>query len=229
MNSNDLDNFYKSIDPMVKQSTVNWRVYNLVQEGILTRVGRGKFILGAGRSFIPKIDSRAKALYNRLTKQFPYLQVCIWHTSIFNELMLHQQGRFYTLVEVEKEATESVFYFLREVHLNVFLDPGLDILNRYAQGGKDIIIIKPLVSEAPMQKVDGVNTVSIEKLMVDIFCDDLIFAAQQGAEMEFIFTEAYSRYTVNESRMLRYADRRRKKTAFDSYLKRIPKYRQQIK
>jgi hypothetical protein len=34
-------------------------------------------------------------------------------------LMLHQPGRFYTLVEVEKDAIENVFYSLKENKHNV--------------------------------------------------------------------------------------------------------------
>ena len=55
-------------------------------------------------------------------------------------------------------------------------------------------------------------------MLVDIFCDDVIFAAQQGAEMRTIFKAAISKYTVNESRMLRYADRRGKKEVFKNYI-----------
>ena len=48
-------------------------------------------------------------------------------------------------------------------------------------------------------------------MLVDVFCDDVIFSAQQGSEMRTLFKEALSKYSVNENRMLRYADRRRKK------------------
>tara|TARA_R110000868_G_scaffold240563_1_gene495027 strand:- start:121 stop:366 length:246 start_codon:yes stop_codon:yes gene_type:complete len=51
-------------------------------------------------------------------------------------------------------------------------------------------------------------------MLVDIFCDNVIFSAQQGAEMRTIFKEVFSKYTYNESRMYRYADRRRKKESF---------------
>ena len=75
--------------------------------------------------------------------------------------------------------------------------------------------------------LQGVVTTTIEKLLVDVFCDDEIFAAQQGTEMETIFREAFEKYTINENKMLRYADRRRKKEAFSNYLNRVSKFRQQ--
>ena len=143
--------------------------------------------------------------------------------------MIHQPGRFYTLIEVEKDTTESVFYFLKDIHKNVFLDPTSDILSRYASSEREAMIVKPLVSEAPMQNVQGVQTITIEKMLVDIFCDETIFAAQQGSEMQTIFKNAFEKYTVNENKMLRYADRRRKKDAFDNFLNKVSKFRQQVK
>ncbi len=64
-------------------------------------------------------------------------------------------------------------------------------------------------------------------MLVDIFCDETIFAAQQGSEMQNIFKEAYNRYTLNESGMLRYAGRRGKKKSFDKHLNKVSKFRQQ--
>lgn len=221
----DISAFYRKTEPQIKSTTVNWRIYSLVQSGILARVGRGKFTLGEGRNFIPSVTPSTKVLYNKLHQQFPYLQVCIWNTSILNEFMVHQLARFFTLVEVEKDAMESVFHFLKANNMNAFLNPDSDVLNNYVLGEKNAFIIKPLVSEAPVQNVNGVTTVTIEKLLVDIFSDDVVFGAMQGSEMENIFNEALEKYTVNENRMLRYADRKRKKDSLDTYLDKVSKFR----
>lgn len=194
---------------------------------MLARIGRGNFILGEGRKFVPEVSSKIKAIFKELHAKFPYIKICVWRTSVINELMLHQPGRFYTLVEVDKETTESVFYFLKEKKNNVFLEPSSEILTRYASSEKETIIIKSLVSEAPVQKIHGVPTVTIEKLLVDIYCDEIIFAAQQGNEMQTIFRNAFDKYTISENKMLRYADRRRKKEAVNNYLNKVSKFRQQ--
>jgi hypothetical protein len=141
--------------------------------------------------------------------------------------MIHQPGRFYILIEVEKEATQSVFFFLKEEKYPVFVEPTEDIFEKYLSEEKENLIVTSLVTESPLQKIDGLNTVTIEKMLVDIFCDELIFSAQQGSEMKTIFLEAMSKYSVNENRMLRYADRRRKKESFRIYLNSISNLRQQ--
>lgn len=193
----------------------------MVQKGILQRIGRGKFTLGEGKNYIPEISAAIKNIFKRLKAEFPFTNVCIWSTSALNEFMLHQPNRFFILVEIEKEATNAVFYFLREIKKSVFIEPTKDILEKYVVNETEIFIVKPLVTEAPMQNISGVVTASIEKMLVDIFCDDVIFSAQQGAEMRTIFKEALTKYTVSQSKMLRYADRRGKKEEFDQFVKTI--------
>lgn len=221
--SMDIEEFYLQLEPAIRTTTVNWRIYNLVNSGVLSRIGRGKFTLGEGKAFVPQVSSKIKTLYNKLYKQFPFLQICIWNTSILNEFMVHQPDRFYTLVEAEKDTIESVFNFLKDIYKNVFLDPDSDILNRYASSEKVAIIVKPLVSESPIQFVQGVQTVTIEKMLVDIFSDKTIFTAHQGSELQIIFREAFDRYTIHENRMLRYADRRRKKEEMSNFLSKVSK------
>src|SRR5690606_1914005 len=121
------------------------------------------------------------------------------NTSALNEFMLHQSGNFYILIEVEKEAVQSIFYFLKEANCSVFIEPTNDLLDKYLPADKDSLIITSLITEAPIQTINGMNTVSLEKMLVDIFCDEIIFSAQQGTEMRTIFKEAFAKYTINEN------------------------------
>lgn len=135
--------------------------------------------------------------------------------------MLHQPNQFFVLVETDKETTNGVFYFLREIKKSVFIEPTKDILEKYVVNENEIFVIKPLISEAPTQNINEIKTASIEKMLVDIFCDDAIFSAQQGAEMRTIFKNVFDKYTINQSKMLRYADRRKKKKELNRFVKTI--------
>lgn len=217
----DIVDFYGKTEKDIKATTINWRVFALVQEGVLQRIGRGKFALGKGKNYVPEISSTTKSIFKKLKAKFPYGHLCVWNTSALNEFMLHQPNQFFVLIETDKEATNSVFYFLREIKKSVFIEPTNDILEKYLVNEKEAFIVKPLVSEAPTQNINGVETVTIEKMLVDIFCDEVIFSAQQGDEMRMIFKEAFAKYTINQSKMLRYADRRRKKEALNQFVKPI--------
>ena len=195
--------------------------------GALNRIGRGKFILGKRKIYVPDITNKVKTVYHKLKKNFPYLNICLWNTSAFNEFMQHQPGRFYLLVEVEKDALESVFFFMKQNKYSVFLEPTRELYNRYIPDEKETWIVKSLVSEAPTQNVQGVETTTLEKMLVDIFSDAVTFDAQQGSEMKNIYREAYSKYAINENKMLRYADRRRKRESFNEFLNIVSEFRQQ--
>ena len=225
--TNDIVDFYKQFEKDIKPTTVNWRVYTLVQAGVLQRIGRGKFRLGEGRNYVPEISSVTKSIFKKLKAEFPYAKFCTWNTSVLNEFMQHQPNRFFLLVETDKETTNSAFYFLREIKKSVFIEPTIDILEKYIVNEKDVIIIKSLISEAPTQNINEVETATIEKILVDIFCDDVIFSAQQGAEMRTIFKEAFNKYTINQNKMLRYANRRRKKEELNQFVNTISKLWQQ--
>lgn len=203
-------------------------MYALIQRGVLKRIGRGKFCLGYNIIYIPELNRKEKVIYNKLKSEFPFVDICVWNTKILNEFMLHQPGNFQIIVEVEKEATQSVFYFLKELNYSVFLEPTKEILEKYLPTDKESIIIKSLVTESPLQVNGNIRTITIEKLMVDIFSDTIIFSAQQGAELRTIFQEAFNKYTVNQSKMLRYASRRGKKDSFQEYLSTIKIYSSKI-
>jgi hypothetical protein len=221
--------FYRTIEPYIKKSTVNWRIYNLVQLGIIKRIGRGKFVLGDQTTYVPDIPTKLKSLNNKLKKRVPFLNTCLWTTAVYNEFMLHQPGKFFLIVEVDKDAVESVFNLLKDLKYSVFLDPTKELLNKYMPEGKETWIVKSLVTEAPIQKVSDLHTTTIEKMLVDLFCDTVILDAQQGAEKDRIFKGAFEKYIIHENKMLRYADRRRKKKQLIQYLNKLSKFRQQNK
>lgn len=195
--------------------------------GIVNRIGVGKFNISKTNIYIPEVTKRIKLFNTILKRQFPFITFCFWQTSLFNEFMVHQPGKFNFLIEAERSSIESVFFYLKEKKYSVFLEPTEEIIDKYFPDDKEPIIIKSLVTEAPTQNVNGVNTVTIEKILVDVFCDNIIFSAQQGSEMVNIFKSAYDKYTINENRMLRYADRRRMKENLNIFLNSVSKFRQQ--
>lgn len=225
--SNDeLLEFYRTFEPDVKKTTVNWRIHTLVHEGVIMRVERGTYKLGKGDPYTPDVSKKLASVYRKLKKDFPYLTVCLWSTSVLNEFMIHQPARFYQLIEVDKQAVESVFYYLKDKNYSVFMEPSEQIIHRYMIDEKEPWVVKALVTESPIQFVDGAPTVTIEKLLVDIYCDSVIYHAQQGSELKRIFIEAFENYTINESKLLRYASRRRKKMELVEYLNNITTDRQ---
>ncbi len=213
--------FLNRFEPNLSKTTINWRIFSLVKKGILKRIGRGTFTLEETKYFLPEITSEQKSLQKKIKKEFPFLDLCIWNTSSINEFSIHQTNQYFQIIEVEKEATQSIFIHLKEQKNNVFLEPTKEVFERYITDSKNVIIIKTLITEAPTLNINNIKTSSLEKILVDIFCDKIIFSAYQGNEIKNIYKNAFSKYAINESKLLRYANRRGKKEELKNYLKLI--------
>ncbi|HNW91072.1 MAG TPA: hypothetical protein PKN48_15540 [Bacteroidales bacterium] len=213
----NLEAYYISREGSIKRNTLNWRVHYLIEKGILTRTGRGQFIVGNDKAFEPELSPIIKKLDKHLKKSFPFLKFCLWDTEQIRGLSQHLPSLKLTIVDVERDGTESVFHHLQEKYKNVYLMPDLEVMNTYVIRSKNPIIVKVLVSEAPVYELGGITTASIEKILVDVFFEEE-FVSLHGSEMLHIFTNAFERYPINTGKMLRYADRKRKKAELKKFL-----------
>ena len=204
---NNIEEYLRTLGSFNTEYTLN----NLVKSGLLERTGRGKYILGLKRKiFTPTLENKIKGIYGLIQEEKPLLECCVWRTSIINEFTLHQPGRFAQMVEIERDGLDAVFDLLRDNYPNVYLTPSDELLDRYIAYQNDAIIIVPLTSEAPTQNIDGIRTITIEKLLVDLISDVKLYETFQGAELAYIIKEAFRKYPINKDKMFRYAKRRRK-------------------
>lgn len=200
------------------KSTVNWRVYELVNKDVLERVGKGKFRLGSGNLFTPVLNTKHFKISAAIKDKFPFTSFCIWDSSFIKEFSQHISKNSLTLVDIQRGSEESVFYLLKEQFAQVFLMPTKDMLNNFVYDLKKSIVVRTLVSEAPYREVRNIPVATLEKILVDIFTDEE-FAYLRGNEMLVIFKTAFERYTISESKLTRYADRKRKKEPLLTFLK----------
>ena len=113
-----------------------------------------------------------------------------------------------TYVETDRQAMESIFEYIKEQSgKEVWLMPDEDMVYRYIDLEKGGIIVKPLVTEAPLQKMEGVTVPTLEKLLVDIN-KDADFSYLHGAEAERMMDNAKALFIINTTRLRRYAKRR---------------------
>jgi hypothetical protein len=177
--------------------------------------------------FEPLINEQMSSVNTVLSKDFAALSNCIWTTEWLNEWTIHQSIQTYTLVEVEDSATESVFYHLRDNGFkNVFLKPDALLINRYISDAENPIIIQKLLLRSPLMSVKtsqnrSVIVPKLEKILVDIFCDDVLFAAYKGLEQDLIFQRVVKQYAFDLKTFFAYAERRKRKTQIEQYYAQI--------
>lgn len=215
----ELFDFYRQFEPDLKEPTFRWRIYHLKTKKIISSISRGLFTLSYKPAFKPNIGETERKISTKIEKHFPDLMQCIWSTHIVNEFMLHIPGKFITILQVEKNALDPVYEFLKEQNFrNVYIQPEEKEIERYIYETGSAIILQSLISKAPTQKVKKVVTTTIEKMIVDLYCDKKLFRAFHGNELVHIINNAYSRYSIDFTKFFSYAKRRRKEIEIMEFL-----------
>ena len=152
---------------------------------------------------------------------FPLLSYCLWDTNIIKPFTQDIPSIFFTIIEVEKEGKEAVYHKLKEDSPNVFLDDSKKYIRDILSDLQDVILVKTLISEAPLKLFNNVPSPLPEKILVDLYCDTLLFDYLQGNELSHIFQNMFSRISFNKNKTLRYANRRGKKIEIETYINQI--------
>ena len=128
------------------------------------------------------------------------------------------------VVEVPKNMCDQVRTSLKQQFEDVAL-----IKNAYPMINDlhDFILIKPLVSEAPLRDEEGIMVPTLEKLLVDRDSDKEYASLADGI-IQNEYQRAFELYPVNISRLLRYAGRKGEKEETLSRVNRINQERVQI-
>lgn len=221
----ELFGFFKQFDPKLTETTLSWRIHDLLNKNIIKSIKRGVYSISNTKKYIPAISDKLVKLSKIVAKEFDGLDYCLWSTEWFNDFTRHQIGTFFYLLEVERDFVEEAFNAYSESkQFRVYLDPNEEIMERYVES-EISIVIKPLISRSPKQKIsikpkskDKIQVPTLEKILVDVFCDSVTFYTVQGSEMETIFENALKRYHINFSRMLNYAGRRKKEPQLKAYM-----------
>lgn len=204
--------------PKLSESSITVYLSKLKKTGKIINSSRGVYSITGKQIFNPEVNQNLKKIYNKIQKQFPFIEICVWDTKWLSDLMRHQPFKNFTIIEVNKEADEQVFNYISEYIKNVYFNPNQEIFERYISlSTEDVIIIKNLVSEAPTIKINKIEIPTLEKLLVDIIIDKELFAAHQ-AEIDFIYKSAFDKYSLNVSKMKRYASRRNKEIEVKQFI-----------
>ena len=192
-----------SEDQIASPGTLSEQLNRLLKSGQLIRVQRGIYKLpdDARKDFSVVCSEEIRQINQQIKKQFPFVGYCLWPASTLIPYMHHIPNVNFLFVDVEREVAESVFNFLKvDSHKRVFLLPSLNDIERYISTN-DAIIIRPLISESPLQLVEGINTPTIEKVLVDIV-GDVEFSFLQGSEINYVYTTIFERHNVNKNKLL---------------------------
>ena len=204
----------------ISRQTISWYLTKLTESGQLRRIGHGKYAKADKLQFAIVPTEEQQSLNEILKHHWPFANFCIYDGSVISPLQHLLAANNITYIETEREATSAVFNHLRDEGRTAYLRPTRDLIYNYIDLSQSAIFVKPLITESPVQECNGVLVPTLEKLLVDLQQDDDFFYLQE-AEGVNIFRNALSLYTINESRLLRYASRRGIKKEIEAIIKSI--------
>lgn len=208
----------------VERNTLSWHLSNLCKKGKLRRVGRGIYTIQTANTFLVKTNAKVRSLYRSLLRQYPFADFCVYSANVITPLLHDMMPNNTIYVETNRDTIMSVFEMLLPKYKGrLFLAPTKEIATTYIEFSRENIIVKPLVTEAPLTLDGKVPVPTLEKLLVDTRVD-ADYSYLQGYENLEMLRTAISHYNVNRNRLLRYADRRNMKNSILKDLETINNY-----
>lgn len=201
---------YTEKEGNIPRTTVNWRLHELVKEGLIERTGRGVFRLPQKNTLTIDLPKELKDIAVFLNKNYPLVSWCVWSFDFLKTLTQHIPSDQVLFVDVEKDSQEAILFALGDTFDNVYEEKVYATIKKSLPNGIKPVIVRTLISEAPIEEVEAVKIPTLEKMLVDFAVDDF-FSFLEGQEIQHVFANACERYRIHTNRLFRYASRRGRK------------------
>ena len=219
----ELFEFFKFLEPDLKEGTLGWRIYDLKNKNIIKPLMRGLYTISYKPKYKPDFSDELLKLTRKLIDRFEDIKFCIWDTKWLNEFSQHQASKNIIIIEVERDFLDSFFYELKDIYKgDVYLTPDVKVINFYVAESMHPIVVKRLVTRSPISKRTEKKLKFyiplLEKILVDVFAEDKLFYYSQGSELVCIFEKAIKSYDINYTKLFSYAKRREKDNDIKMFL-----------
>lgn len=206
----------------ITKVTLSWYLSELVKDSVLVKLGRGIYTshITQTTEYIPRLSNKALKVGKAIATAFPFITVSVFDGNVIADFQHHHSMNNLHYIEVDRDAMESVFHYLKQKGYKVYMNPDKDFTYEYIDISREAFVVKPLITESPLTETKGVKTPRLEKILVDILCDDDM-EYLHGNEWNRIFENANTKHSLNRSAMLRYASRRNAKRAIETAIKKL--------
>ena len=201
---------------------IAFSIQKMLAAGTIIRSARGqyKFKSNSRNVFQSKPDDKLGEMSGFLKAQFPFVDFCFWATADMMPLMHHIPNIRMKIVNCNKDAVEPVAHSLSNIIDTIVLpDPDRYSIDNVIRD-RETVVVLPLISQAPVQIIDGIPTPRLEKILVDILCEEPL-SYLRGRESYYIYETAFKDYEVRVQTLKRYAGRRNRLSEVETILKGI--------
>ena len=100
----------------VSSKMLSWHLRKLVEQEKIFRIGQGVYTTKPKAFFRPIPNALSIRLYKNLKAAYPLLDFCIYNGEILSDLQHHLSYNNNIYIETEREATETIFHFVQDIH-----------------------------------------------------------------------------------------------------------------
>jgi len=219
----ELFDFFRCLEPDLKEGTFGWRIHDLKNKNIIRSIHRGYYTISYKPKYSPEISVELLKLAGIISDQFGDVKYCLWETDWINEFSQHQSGRKLVIIEIEKDLVESLYYEIKDkFKFDFYVNPDEKVIDFYISESPAPVIIKKLITRSPVlervEKKIRFHTPLLEKILVDLFAESRLFYLYQGAELIHIYENALKSYTIDYTRLFSYAKRRERESDIRQFM-----------
>ncbi len=205
---------YVTVEEMVdeldlKEVTVRNYLSRMKREGLLRRVGRGRYVVDRGLASAPEVPRALDGILSTVTGAFPRLSPVAWSASMLSSYMHNVPGRDLFAIDVPREAVDRIAEHLVARKVLVFKDPGPDPLDMFAWSGLEVVFLFGRGETAASVPLDGYRVATAERVWVDLY----FLCTRRGlafplAELGVVLANGFRAGAFSVDRMSLYASRR---------------------
>ena len=204
----------------IKKTTVQWRVKRLLEKGIIQRIGRGVYRMGLHKNFEPYLTASMRKIYALLRRNLDVIRYCMWSTDWVDFYLPKLPSKFYTIIEVKKKYVNFTYESIaNQFDCGVYNFKTKDIAI-ISEKVDTIILVKPLISGSPIYDFEGIKVPYIEKVIVDLYCDQHFYFFENSFTTKELSCKVFSEFSINQNKLIRYANRRKRKKEFEIVFKK---------
>ena len=206
--------------PDLSKSTIAWRLNRLKKDKLLHQAGRGLYTFDYKPEFANELSLKSKRLYNRVRGIYSG-EIIMWDTTLLNEIVGEEINKYWVFLALSKDDLDSLFDRMLSFSKKVFVQPDKETTARYLIPQDEAIILTTLVSETPVERSGEYARPSIEGILVNAWFDYELYLEPIGLNINNLYHQAFKKYNVNKSKLLRYAARRDRRKEINELLKTI--------
>jgi hypothetical protein len=206
--------------PDLSGSTIAWKLNQLKKDKLLYQKGRGLYTFDYKPKFSTELSLKSKRLYNRI-KGIYSGEIVMWDTTILNEIGSENITKYWIFLALNKDDLDSLFDEMLSFSKKVYLQPDKETTTRYLIPQDEAIILTALISETPTECSGDYLSPSIEGILVNALFEHEQYLQPIGLDIRKLYEQAFAKYNINKSKLLRYAARRDKRKEINELLKTI--------